>query len=268
MARYPTPELSLKISELEEKLGEENIKMNTDHMRAQLSSSSNFVTTHNTNGCWSLVRKTRPKYLPTIPVGKVNKKGNMITDQEGLKELYLDTFLWRLRDRPMRPDLKDLQSIKTKMFEIILKTCANTRTDPWTIQELDKVLNSLKKDKCRDPKGLVNELFSTKVAGKNLKTSLLVLFNSIKESDKIPSFMKIADITTIYKGKGSKNDLNTERGIFIVSIYRSILMKLLYNDKIETVEKHMSVSQVGGRKKYECQKPYMGFKWSDSGCIK
>ena len=72
-------------------------------MRTQLSSGSNFVTTNNTNGCWSLVRKTRPKYLPTVPVGKVNNEGKMITDQEGLKELYLDTFLW--------PDLKDLQSV-------------------------------------------------------------------------------------------------------------------------------------------------------------
>ena len=92
--------------------------------RTQLSSGSNFFTTNNTIGCWSLVRKTRPKYLPTVPVGKVNNEGKMITDQEGLKELYLDTFLWRLRDRPIRPDLKDLQSVKTKMFEAILKTCA------------------------------------------------------------------------------------------------------------------------------------------------
>ena len=75
-----------------------------------------------------------------------------------------------------------------------------------------------------------------------------MLFNNIKASDNIPAFMKIADISAIYKGKGSKNDLNNERGIFIVSTYRSILMKLLYIDNIETIEKHMSVSQVGGRK--------------------
>ena len=60
--------------------------------------------------------------------------------------------------------------------------------------------------------------------------------------------MKVADISAIYKGKGSKNDLNNERGIFIVSTFRAILMKLLYNDKIGTIENHMSTSQVGGRK--------------------
>ena len=248
MARHPTPKISIMISELEEKIGLEIIQMNTNHMRSQLTSGSNFVTTHNTNGCWSLVKKVRPKYLPTVPVGKINKEGKLTTNQEGLKELYLETFLWRLRDRPIRPDLVDLQLIKSRMFETILKTCTKKRTDPWTLKQIEKVLDSLKKDKCCDPKGLINELFFTKVAGKDLKASLLVLFNMIKASDKIPAFMKIADIAAIYKGKGSKNNLNNERGIFIVSTYRSILMKLLYIDNIETIEKHMSVSQVGGRK--------------------
>ena len=77
---------------------------------------------------------------------------------------------------------------------------------------------------------------------------LLVLFNSIKSSGKIPAFIKVANSLVIYKGKGSKNDLNNERGIFIVSTLRAILMKLLYNEKIYTIEKHMSSSQVGGRK--------------------
>ena len=52
--------------------------------------------------------------------------------------------------------------------------------------------------------------------------------------------MKIADIVAIYKGKGSKNYISNERRIFIVSTFRSILMKLLYIDKFETIEKHMA----------------------------
>ena len=148
----------------------------------------------------------------------------------------------------MKPDLVEIQSVKTKLFKTILKSCTKKRTQPWTPEDLEKVLDSLKKNKCRDPSGMVNEHFSTQVAGKDLKASLLMLFNNIKASDKIPTFMKVADISAIYKGKGSKNDLSNERGIFIVSIFRSILMKLLYNDKVDTIEKHMSSSQVGGRK--------------------
>ena len=154
--------------------------MNTLHMRSQLSAGSNVVTTHNTSGCWSLVRKTRPKYLPSVPVGKLNREGRLITDQEGLKKLYLETFLWRLRDRPMKPDLVEIQSVKTKLFKTILKSCTKKRTQPWTPEDLEKVLNSLNKNKCCDPNGMVHELFSTQVAGKDLKALLLYCLTALK----------------------------------------------------------------------------------------
>ena len=60
--------------------------------------------------------------------------------------------------------------------------------------------------------------------------------------------MKVANISAIYKGKGSMNDLKNERGIFLVSIYRSILIKLLYNDNRTIIDENMSDSQVGARR--------------------
>ena len=106
-----------------------------------------------------------------------------------------------------------------------------TPSKPWMMNDLEKVLKSLKKNKCRDPNGLVNEIFFTNTAGAHLKASMLNLFNEIKKNQIIPQFMKIANIASIYKGKGSMSDLKNERGIFLVSIYRAIIMKLLYNDK-------------------------------------
>ena len=49
---------------------------------------------------------------------------------------------------------------------------------------------------------------------------------------------------------GSMNELKNERDIFIISIYRAILMELLYNQKREIIEQNMSDSQVGSRKKH------------------
>ena len=69
------------------------------------------------------------------------------------------------------------------------------------MDDLEKVLKTLKKDKCRDSRGLVNELFSTKVAGAHLKTSLLMLFNESKEKQEIPKFMKVANISANLQGK-------------------------------------------------------------------
>ena len=70
----------------------------------------------------------------------------------------------------------------------------------------------------------------------------------MKENNFIPEFVRKAIIATIYKGKGEKCDLKNERGIFLVSIFRSILMKLIYADNYEDIDNSMSDSQVGGRK--------------------
>ena len=76
-----------------------------------------------------------------------------------------------------------------------------------------------------------------------------MLFNKVKETLSIPKFMELCNIVGIYKGKGEKMDLKNDRGIFIVNIFRSILMKLIYGDKYDIVDKNMSDSNVGARKK-------------------
>ena len=43
-------------------------------------------------------------------------------------------------------------------------------------------------------------------------------------------------------------NLNNDRGIFIVNIFRSIIMKMVYNDKYGLVDGNMSDSNVGARK--------------------
>ena len=72
--------------------------------------------------------------------------------------------------------------------------------------------------------------------------------NRIKEEISIPEFMEFANIVTIYKGKGPKSSLKSDRGIFLVNIMRSILMKLIYQEKYPIVDKYMSDSQIGARR--------------------
>ena len=112
-----------------------------------------------------------------------------------------------------------------------------------------KVLHSLKNNKSRDPYGIVNESFKPGVIREDLLSSLLMLFKKVKETLTTPSFMEFCDIVGIYKGKGEKIDLENERGIFIVNIFRSLVMKLIYEDKYGTVDASMSDSNVGARKK-------------------
>ena len=135
-----------------------------------------------------------------------------------------------MRNRPMKADLEELKDLKEELFDIRLKLASKKKSEPWTMDDLEKALKTLKKDKARDPNGWCNELFKDGVAGQNLKISLLAYFNRMKAENEISEFVRLADISTIYKGKGKKCELINDRGIFVVTILRSILMRLIYLD--------------------------------------
>merc|ERR1711954_250745 len=42
--------------------------------------------------------------------------------------------------------------------------------------------------------------------------------------------------------------LESDRGIFLITIFRTILMKMVYNDKYQTIDQSMSDSNIGARK--------------------
>ena len=92
------------------------------------------------------------------------------------------------------------------------------KAEPWDIESLRRVLKSLKKNKSRDPHDLIYELSRLENVGSDLESSLLLLLNKVKETHEIPEFMEYANIVSIYKGRGKKNSLESERGIFIINL--------------------------------------------------
>ena len=82
------------------------------------------------------------------------------------------------------------------------------------MKDLEKVLKSLKNGKARDPHGHVYELY--KYAGNDLKTSLLKFLNLVKNTQKYPTILQFSNITSFYKSKGDRADLENDRGVFIV----------------------------------------------------
>ena len=168
----------------------------------ELSGSEDCVNGDRRKRMWKILKKNYPQDLNKIPMGKKDRKGNIITNHEGLKSLFLDTYVNRLRNRPMKPDLEELKELKEELFELRLGLSKMKQGSVWTIKHLDMALKGLKKDKARDPGGLVNDIFKDGVAGKDFKLSLLKFFNKIREEDYIPDFVRLADVVTIYKGKG------------------------------------------------------------------
>ena len=61
--------------------------------------------------------------------------------------------------------------------------------------------------------------------------------------------MRTANISAIYKGKGEISDLDSDRGIFLVNTFRTILMTMIYEDKYEIIDRSMSDSNIGARKR-------------------
>ena len=74
------------------------------------------------------------------------------------------------------------------------------------------------------------------------------MFKKIKDEVSFPEFMEFVNIVGVYKGKGEKKDLNSERGIFIVNTIKSIFMKMVWRDVYEVLDKNMSDSNIGGRR--------------------
>ena len=176
----------------------------------------------------------------------------MISESYQIKELLAREYRERLRERPIRPDLNSLEKRKKKIFQLKLKFASENRSKLWTMSDLEKALKDLKLNRSRDPEGFINEIFKEDVLGTDLKESLLLMFNKLKQKQMVPEFMNIANITTVPK-KGSRLLLENERGIFRVPVLRSIFMKLIYNQEYEIIDKNMSDCQMGGRKKKGCR---------------
>ena len=158
----------------------------------------------------------------------------------------------RLRERPFRPDSCNIERRKIKLFNAKLEYATKHKTTPWTMVELDKVLSNLKINISRDQDGYINEIFKPCSIGHDLKQSILVMFNKLKSEQLFTDFMLFASITTIPKS-GSESILRNQRGIFRISVLRSILMKLVFNRNYQTIDSNMSESNIGGRKGKGCR---------------
>ena len=214
---------------------------------------------------WNLKKRLWPKQKESVPTGKINHLGKLVTSSEEIKTLLHKEYTERLRPRSMHPDLKHLKELKIKAFEIKLEDAKKKKSPDWTMHDLEKVLRDINRNKSRDPDGINRSIFHLDIIGDNLKESLLILFNKIKNEGQVPKFMKNTHISTIPKA-GSKFVLKNERGIFVLSAVRTLLMRLLYNTNYETINSHMSDSNVGGRQNMSSIRHLFAMKLSVTKC--
>ena len=240
-------DLEDKVKDIEQQISEEHKKKQIQKVQEQIDAISDADGRVNTSGAWKLRKKLCPKPLEQL-TAKIDKGGNLVTNPEAIKEIYLEAYADRLKHRDIIPELEHHKILREQLFYERLALAKSNKSPPWTMDQLDNVLKKLKKGKATDPAGLVNELFAYEYIGDDLKESLLMLLNKIKDHYVEPDFMSLANITSFWKGKGSRHDIEYERGIFILLVIRMIKDKMIYNDIKNRIE--ISDSQVGGRSEY------------------
>lgn len=229
--------------EIAAECAEKHFTMVSDNMKQVTEFDGGF----NTNKMWKLKRKLINRGSEPLS-SKIDLDGKLVTNPDLLKKLYLETYVDRLRNRKMSTELLNLKNLREELFRLRLERAKLDKSPPWEMSHLDKVLSKLKPNKAMDPTGLINELFRPENIGTGLKNALLMLLNNMKEKGVEPDFMSLENIVSIYKGKGQRNDLNNDRGIFILNIIRNIRDKLVYNDIYDIIESNMSNSQVGAQR--------------------
>ena len=201
----------------------------------------------NAGKLWKLKRHLRG--IVTEPLtAMLDSGGNLVTTNSAIEELTIQMYTERLKALNIKEDLKMHEMQQEKNCSDRLKEAQANKTPKWRLDDSETVLKDLKNNKSRDPMGFANELFKPDNAGKDLKVAVLQLINNIKTQKNFPEPLKQCNISSLYKNKGKKQDFNNYRGIFRVTVLRSILDKLIYNDEYPIIDEHLTSSNVGARK--------------------
>ena len=184
--------------------------------------------------------------MKNFQTAMVDKDGNPVTCPEGIKQEAMNHFKEVLKNRPIIANIKEYQEERESLCKERIKAAGTNITPCWDVKDVSYVKKNLKKKKSCDPHGYPNDLIQC--GGKDVTFAITKLINGINKEQIFPHFLQACNITSLYKNKGSKNDCNMHRGVFWVSVFRNILDRLIFNDEYETVEKHLTDSNVGGRR--------------------
>ena len=199
----------------------------------------------NAQAFWKLKKKVCPKSKDP-PAAMVDREGNLLTTKDAIESRAIEVYTERLTANEIKPHLKSYEEVENKLCDARLKLSKLNKTDPWTLDDLNAAIKDLDNGKSRDAIGHANEIF--KCAGSDLKLALLKLMNHIKNTQIYPAAMECCNITSLYKHKGSHKDFNNYRGVFRVTVLRSVLDRLIYNDCYLVIDDNLTDGNVGARK--------------------
>ena len=148
--------------------------------------------------------------------------------------------------------------MESSMSIKIRKECHQTKSSnqiinlPITSEEIIMSINKTKNKKAPDQ--IINEMLKK---GLHYITPYLTdIFNEILQGSDIPNQWNLANIASIYKGKGLNTDINNQRGISMTSSIMKVLEKIIAK-RISPVIKQNSTLLQGGGKEGESTEDYL-----------
>ena len=90
-------------------------------------------------------------------------------------ETIVKEYKHQLRLRPIHPNMRSTRKLRDQVIQMKLKVASQTKTKPFVMEDIEKVLKDIKQGKSRDPDGIARDTFKEPIIGNDLKISLLTL---------------------------------------------------------------------------------------------
>ena len=66
--------------------------------------------------------------------------GNLLTNDEKIREAAVNVYTKRLENRPIRDNLKHIKDAKETLCKNLLKLAGSVKTPEWTMEDLERAL--------------------------------------------------------------------------------------------------------------------------------
>ena len=154
MKKCDDPETKANIEELCKLIAGEEAEQNRAKIMENFKHLSEDPEEINIKEMWKLFKKLWPKSGVTVPTAKRNHKGKIVTGPREIRNVLTQEYKERLRSRPVRPDLQNMNKRKNLIFKMKMKLAENNSCKDWTMYDLERALSNLKNNKSRDFEGL------------------------------------------------------------------------------------------------------------------
>ena len=130
-----------QLKEIENEMAEKYAKEYIDKIKERTGNVDCEDGGMNTGSLWNLKKELFPQSRdpPTAMIDP--KSGNLLTDDEKIKDAAVLTYTKRLENRPIKDNLKHIKNAKEALCEKLIKVAQANKTPPWEMKHLEKILN-------------------------------------------------------------------------------------------------------------------------------